>query len=664
MALVTKKLFSHAALSLLLSLLVLTACAPIDRPDARTATVPPAVRAQERLKAINENYQPITRVPLGRDALIPRALMAERLPDLQVGPFELRGEPLASALQLVLDDVDISLALESERATTSMITISNLKGNLPDVVKKLCSLAALYCSFENNSLTIKDSETFVVDLPPIGDEAAMQKIADGLEEVLKIDTAATVAGATTTVAKPKIDATTRVMVYRANARTQRQAEKYFERLRKATALIIYETNVWEVTLNNENRTGINWSVLVEGIGNFSIDYNFPGGAPDGVGLPLTITPTYSGSNNISSEAVFEFISSQGSVKTISQPQLTVLSGSTATLDVQAARNFVKSITRTTDEETGDVTVSTATDTVNTGLRLNIKSAWDQATVYGDIEITLNELLEIEDFSPSEDNVIQLPRTTSRNLKTQVRVRPGDSILIAGLVSEKDEHRGSGPGLMRPIFDTSRRVATTNTELVFLLRPRVIAYVTDEDLIKQQEATQAAPQGQMTSMTAAPMTGQNMRQPAVEINSLFAPPESVESGQKNLDNPGLNLPLASEGGGNNMPAPIETETLPQVMPPPVTPPVKAEPIAPPTVLAPPITSSQAVPLLSSPPTARAVEQTQTPLRTTAPTITAPVPLVPPQANKDNVVTFPVDGTSNQDQKPAAYDDVMRRLGISP
>ena len=54
--------------------------------------------------------------------------------------------------------------------------------------------------------------------------------------------------------------------------------------------------------------------------------------------PISITPTYTGSSVFSPRAVLDFISTQGTVKTVSQPQLAVLSGSNASLQIQQAEN--------------------------------------------------------------------------------------------------------------------------------------------------------------------------------------------------------------------------------------------------------------------------------------------------------------------------------------
>ena len=53
-----------------------------------------------------------------------------------------------------------------------------------------------------------------------------------------------------------------------------------------------------------------------------------------------------------------------------------------------------------------------------------------------------------------------------------------SLLIAGLVRENDQFDSSGFGFNAPLVPTGRGVATNNTELVFLLKPRVIVYTAE------------------------------------------------------------------------------------------------------------------------------------------------------------------------------------------
>ncbi|MAQ70659.1 MAG: type II and III secretion system family protein, partial [Alphaproteobacteria bacterium] len=223
----------------------LSGCANVSVPDSRNVKIPAPQQAEERRAAINERPDAVMYLPLGSDVLLPEAGEEERLPPAIVGPFELRGETLAGALQLILDGQDIPLAFETEEGLTRRVTVANLKGELGQVVSRVCSLADLYCSFEDGMLVIKDTQVFTVSIPPLAEaETFLTDVSAALAEILGTS--------------PITDPSTRTIVYRASARTAEMAERYFQRLRSNTALIVFETYIWEVTLNNGNSTGIDW----------------------------------------------------------------------------------------------------------------------------------------------------------------------------------------------------------------------------------------------------------------------------------------------------------------------------------------------------------------------------------------------------------------------
>lgn len=440
---------------------LLASCADVTVPGARNVNIPSPSVADERAQAVNEKPDNVLYLPLGSDVLVPEADDGESLPTEMIGPFELRSETLAGALQLILADYEVPLAFETNEALTRTITVSNLRGPLNSVVDRVCSLADLYCSFEDGLLVIKETQTFTVTVPPIGGETdIMAALATGIQAI--------------TGATPITEAGTRTIVYEASNRTSKLAERYFQKLRSNTALIVFEVYIWEVALNASNATGIDWQNIGK-IGKFNFGVDFQGGTgadftPISIGLPTTDEIAFGG------DQVLEFISNYGAVKTISQPQITVLSGAEATLRAADTVNYVSSLSRSVDE--GEVTVSTETDSVDTGFTLTISSAWDNATIYGSINIELQEFRRFQEFD-AEGTVLQLPETTERELSTQVRIRPGDSLLIAGLVRENDQYDDTGPGFKQPIIPISRGATTSNTELVFLLKPRVIVYTSEK-----------------------------------------------------------------------------------------------------------------------------------------------------------------------------------------
>ena len=178
---ITAKIFIRS-LCLLLPLFLATACSAIDTAEGRTPSIPTAKSPDDRFEGLNEKQDPVTRVRVGKDILTPQPLKEDPLPNVVVGPYELRNETLASALQLILDEYDISLAFEGDDGLKNKITISNLHGKLSDVIHKACAAADLYCHFEAGTLTVKKTETFVVDLPPINVVAAAASAGSSVQQ--------------------------------------------------------------------------------------------------------------------------------------------------------------------------------------------------------------------------------------------------------------------------------------------------------------------------------------------------------------------------------------------------------------------------------------------------------------------------------------------------
>ncbi len=457
--------------------LTLSSCAQVDVPGARNISVPSPKMAAVRGEAINEKPDSVIYLPLGSDVLVPKAMGMSALPNEEVGPFEMRSENLAGALQLVLADYDIPIAFETDEGFTRSVTVTNLKGPLSSVVSKVCGLADLYCSYEDGLLVVKDTQTFTVTIPPIGGEGdVLQTLAGGLSAIIG--------------KAPIVETATRTMIYEATNRTSEMADRYFQRVRASTALIVFEVYIWEVTLDNGSSTGIKWEQIGD-LGKYAAGINLPGSVgaeanPISIGFPTL------GEVDFDAGDVLEFISEYGAVKTISQPQITVLSGAEASLRAADTVNYVSALTRSTED--GETTVSTETASVDTGFTLSIGSHWDNATVYGTIKISLEEFRGFQDFD-ADGTVLQLPQTTERELSTQIRIRPGDSLLIAGLVRESDQFNKSGAGFNQPILPISRSTGASNTELVFLLKPKVIVYTTDPEKAKAklEENLKAVPE---------------------------------------------------------------------------------------------------------------------------------------------------------------------------
>lgn len=474
--------------------LVLCGCAGADVAGARHVSIPSPTSAQQRPEAVNEKPDSVLYLPLGSDVLVPEAVSHSPLPDEQVGPFELRGETLAGALQLILAEYEIPLAFETEEGLSRTITVAGLKGPLDRVVERVCGLADLYCAFEDGLLIIKETQTFTVTVPPIGGETNdfLSSLSTGIEAI--------------TGASPIVEQSTRTLIYEATSRTARLANRYFQRIRANTALIVYEIYIWEVSLTSVNDMGINWSRLQE-IGKFNTGISIPGSVSEttdsfvSIGLPTT------GTVDLSAGEVLRFISDYGAVETISQPQITMLSGSESNLRAARTENYISSLARTIEGD--ETTVSTETDSVDTGFDITIESNWDNSTIYTNITLALQEVIDFQQFFTTGDDFLELPITTDRELTTQVRIRPGDSLILAGLVRENDDMDSRGPGFEEPVIPTSRRTEAVSSELVILLKPRVVVFTAEDTSDPSQAALAVGPAAggsgyQQTDLSTIPL----------------------------------------------------------------------------------------------------------------------------------------------------------------
>lgn len=99
----------------------LLGCADASVPGGRILNIPAPNQAEQRKEAVNERPDSVMYLPLGKDVLVPEVSVDDPLPQDHVGPFELRSETLAGALQLILADYEVPLAFERKRGLIGVL---------------------------------------------------------------------------------------------------------------------------------------------------------------------------------------------------------------------------------------------------------------------------------------------------------------------------------------------------------------------------------------------------------------------------------------------------------------------------------------------------------------------------------------------------------------
>ncbi len=493
------KMHSSLRSAVLFVCVLLTACAA-PRPNVDPNLVQKAEKPKMPDKIlVRDDNDAILSLKLTDDMFVPTPIEeSDPLPDVMVNNFSAVDATAAEAFRLLMMDKNIAIASEPS-ADEVKINITGYAGRLQEIAERISKTAGVFYSYRIGLLLISKDRSFILPLPPI--ESA-------LEEMTSMVTA--LGGS-----EAKLDKSSRMVTFRADRRAFDSIYSYMQRLRNQRVMLVYETYFLEVTLNDTNTIGINWNqVTTRGTGTGSTTTTgsttgsstsnnstisnlqenstllanraFGGGTPalniisSGAGMSFGTLFT-SGSLNMN--VLFDFLSQQGNVETLSRPTITMMSGAKSKFEVGRKIRFVsrRGVASISDASTSGGQTTVETEDLSTGLKVEISGDYSDDTVFTNIKLSVDDLIRFTDPAPGTAQSIQLPETATRALETGVRVRPGDAILIAGINQTRDSRSNSGPfnfdGFMP--FLRSRAEAVDRSELVIVLKPRVVRFKRDE-----------------------------------------------------------------------------------------------------------------------------------------------------------------------------------------
>lgn len=472
-----------AALTLVMLLL---GCAASDIPDAKKTTGrnPEIAEVPSQDETVRSNDDPpIVTLDLGTVLREHRLSEGEDLPgNIIIPTTNLNAVPISAALQAVLAGTDVSLSWNANSLGDRLVTVMNLSGPLPKVVEKICGAARVFCSYRHGSLELDEKDTFVVSLPPVakatgagGAGAAGNSMVEAMSQLVG--------------SKVQVDDQGGNIIYTADVEGEGRVKKYLDQLRNGRPLIVLQLYIWEVTLNKENAEGINWQYAKLGrVGpgiektDFTALTNLTSIAGNAGAVSLGAVTM----GSLNASALAGFLSTQGRLQTISNPQITFVSGSSAELKVGGTQRYISQVgqlvsatnvsgTTNPNSTTGVGTNTVNTDSIDTGLTIDVAGSYENGVVFANFDLALKNLVSLNPTA-SGGGTIDLPQTTDEKMNTVIRVRPGDNLVMAGLVTSADTQNRQGvplPGDMRvPLYGDEQM---QNHELVIVVKPSVILF---------------------------------------------------------------------------------------------------------------------------------------------------------------------------------------------
>lgn len=362
------------------------------------------------------------------------------------------------------------------------------------------------------------------------------------------------------------------------------AEKIIDANDKAKAELVIDVELLEINRSTLQTLGLNLSTNV-----LNLTFNGP---EDGVPLNNLQLLRQSGNYVLGPipAVTLDFLRSDSDTKTIAKPQLRVTEGEKANIHIGDRVPIPTTTFNTANTVGGNIVPITSFVYQEIGIIIDL-----EPRVHHNKEVTLKLRVEVSSLGPSisTGQGISQPQIQTREIETVIRLRDGETNLLAGLIQEVEQQSNSGlPGVanvpfLRRIFSRNNRNKST-TDIVLTLTPHIIRIpdIREEDLkalwIGTEQNIQLSGASRQSAFGAGP----------------FAPPEE---GEEELLPTGEEAPeegvLTPEGVP---PAPEEAPPAPEGAPPeaPGAPPAQGQ--APPP--APGLTVSQPQDLSQPPPQA--------------------------------------------------------------
>ena len=281
-----------------------------------------------------------------------------------------------------------------------------------------------------------------------------------------------------------------------------RVDEYISKLNKSLKKqVMIDVRIVSVELNNEYQRGVDWS-------KFDLSFNSYLGGNPATPSKFTfgrwnethtawdiITPSMNpirggfileGAVNINLDGVINFLDTTGTTRVVSSPKIMTMNNQQALISVGDNVNY-QILNAVTGLETGFLTLDVEQYSTFIGILLNLLP---EISDDGKIMLRINPSLN--SFKYQEDNRRQTrprtiaPDTMQKKLSSVVHINSGDTVVLGGLISQE-----SGNGTTKvlglssiPVLGNlfkSEKKLLVNTELVFIITPRIVDIDEDNNL---------------------------------------------------------------------------------------------------------------------------------------------------------------------------------------
>lgn len=243
-------------------------------------------------------------------------------------------------------------------------------------------------------------------------------------------------------------------------------------LDQAPRQVMIEVTIAEISLDNQLEYGVSWFAKngFQRFGGRVSSGSLPsssGGSSGGTGLTYLLD--VAGQNRMALTA----FANDGRVTVLSRPRLLVKSGHEASIDVGTEIPTITMQTTSNQTTDGNSNLLQTIQYRKTGIITSVTP-----TVYSDSRVDLEIGQEVSEALQTGVSIGGSPSIFNRSLKTSVSLRDGGSVVMAGLISERQTHGNEGIPLLKdiPVLGNLFKSTTKQrgrTELVIMIVPYIV-----------------------------------------------------------------------------------------------------------------------------------------------------------------------------------------------
>ncbi len=252
--------------------------------------------------------------------------------------------------------------------------------------------------------------------------------------------------------------------------------------------VMIQAKIVEVTLNDEFKMGLNWSAITR-LSSLKLSGTLSGGMMIAQKLSPGVGVFQIGISDHEFSVLLDAMAQQGKVNILSTPKISVLNNQKSAIKVTTSEVYYE-IKTDIDPLTRKETTSATSKTVDIGIVLEVVP---QISTEGQIIMDIHPIItEKVGDSILETSTVKLstPILAVREANSVVKVRDGQTMVMAGLIQEKKSEKetkvpvlGSIP-LLGALFTRTEK-AGQKSELVVFLTPTILTGKRIEDLSQEE-----------------------------------------------------------------------------------------------------------------------------------------------------------------------------------